>query len=358
MINKKAMKKILILLISILIFPFFTHAEDCMRDPIYDRDWNAVVTTGVRVRSIPCMESSTVLTTVPVGEILKVTAETDGYYKVKLLDGTEGWIGQWLVEKTDKPFDKDASEGSKELFFDVNDHIYETAVRYLKDKNIIGGYPDGSFQPNKTVNRAEFTKIIVGAALKYNPDEDMSAYDVYSISNLNFSDIESGAWYVPYLRKAVQNKIIDGYPDGTFKPAKNINLAEASKILVNALGLSKKMVKTNIWYRPYIESMQGEKYIPADFIRLDQLVTRGQMSEMIWRISEKISDKTAANFKLPEEEFEETEIYTLDSGSKIIDMSQVRETWLKWYNDERNKEGKPPFEYNKYLDWAKSGSTF
>jgi len=361
------MKKAILSSLILLFFSFSVtsaYAEDCMHDPIYERNWNAVVTTGVRVRSIPCMETSTVLTTVPVGKILKVIAETDGYYKVKLSDGTEGWIGQWLVAKTDQSFAEDVPEAPKEPLYDVKNHTFETAIRYLKNKNIVGGYPDGSFQPNKTVNRAEFTKIIVGAALDYSPEHDPSGYDIYSLSGLSFSDVKTGEWYVPYLRKAVENKIIGGYPDGTFKPSQTINLAEATKILVSALKLTKGEVENGAWYAPYMQSMQNNMYIPNNFKQPDQSVTRGDMAEMTWRIMEKINNKTSTNFVLSspvetgfipshdDNENNNTEICTTDDVLSKINMDQVRTAWLKWYNDARAAEGKHAFKYNEYLNWS------
>src|SRR3989344_1526590 len=37
---------------------------------------------------------------------------------------------------------------------------YQEAVTYLKNKGSIGGYPDGLFHPQETVNRAEFLKLV------------------------------------------------------------------------------------------------------------------------------------------------------------------------------------------------------
>ena len=89
------MKNLLRILFSTIILTLIignqsASAEDCMHDPIYPTNWTAEVTTGVRVRSIPCMETSVVLSTLPVGEIVQVIAETDGYYQIKTANGTEG----------------------------------------------------------------------------------------------------------------------------------------------------------------------------------------------------------------------------------------------------------------------------
>ena len=50
---------------------------------------------------------------------------------------------------------------SPQSFSDVPpDHDAYEAVEFLKTQNIIGGYPDGTFKPDRTVNRAEAAKII------------------------------------------------------------------------------------------------------------------------------------------------------------------------------------------------------
>ena len=84
------------------------------------------------------------------------------------------------------------------------------AIEYVRKTGIVTGYDDGTFRPDQTVNRDEFTKIIVGAILGYSPDRDPSGYDIYDAGNLEFSDVVSGEWNVPYIRIAIQEKILNG----------------------------------------------------------------------------------------------------------------------------------------------------
>lgn len=53
-------------------------------------------------------------------------------------------------------------------FTDTNGHPYEEAIQFVQDKGIVQGYADGTFRPDAPINRAEFTKIIIEATL---PDE-------------------------------------------------------------------------------------------------------------------------------------------------------------------------------------------
>ncbi len=132
------------------------------------------------------------------------------------------------------------------------------AILYTQDMHIIDGYPDGSFKPNGNINRAELMKIVVEMTVG-TPDS--------SLYKNCFPDVRTD-WYAPYVCLAEENRWIDGYPDGTFKPANNVNRAEALKIILNAAtnsNLNKDFgqailnatyisdVDQNAWYYPFIE---------------------------------------------------------------------------------------------------------
>lgn len=172
---------------------------------------------------------------------------------------------------------------------------YSEAINYAQEKGIVGGYADGTFKPAGLINRAEFTKIIVGAALGYNSSRDPSGFDIYSLSGVPFSDTIWGEWYIPYLRKAVQNNVISGYPDGTFKPADNINFAEAAKIIINGFKYETEPDSAT-WYKPYVEKLAELKAIPSTITGFNHKINRGEMVEIICRLQEKITDKDSKSY--------------------------------------------------------------
>ena len=83
-------------------------------------------------------------------------------------------------------------------FSDINGHWAEETIIKFKDKNIISGYPDGTFKPDKSVTRAEFAKIIT------------EAFDLQTKSVLNYDDVGAENWYYPYLECSA--KYIPVYP--------------------------------------------------------------------------------------------------------------------------------------------------
>ena len=101
---------------------------------------------------------------------------------------------------------------------------YNNAISTLSNMGIIDGYPDGSFQPNAGITRAEFAKI----AVSYFKD------NVRETIGDRFSDIH-GKWYTEYVNLANELAIVNGYPDGTFRPDNKIIRAESMTIVNNTL---------------------------------------------------------------------------------------------------------------------------
>ena len=171
-------------------------------------------------------------------------------------------------------------------FTDVSaSNIYFTAIDYVEAEGIVEGYDDGTYRPSHEINRAEFTKIIIEATFDDSEIENC-------ISSKDFSDLEITDWYEKYVCVAVNNGIIQGYDDGTFKGGNNINFVEAAKIIVIGFDLDYEVGEQ--WYEGYVNVLQSNNYIPSEIDSLDKQITRGEMAEMIWRIREGIKDKSSS----------------------------------------------------------------
>jgi len=109
----------------------------------------------------------------------------------------------------------------------------EEAVEYLVGLGVVAGYPDGTFKPDRTLTRAEVAKIIVLAKLGAQ-GEQMAGYLKGAYS---FSDVPATHWASGYIKLAQNLGIINGYPDGTYKPENNVTYAELIKMLVEAAGI-------------------------------------------------------------------------------------------------------------------------
>lgn len=173
-----------------------------------------------------------------------------------------------------------------EAFIDVDyDHLYFTAIDYVKADGIVQGYSDGTYKPEDEINRAEFTKIIIEATFEDSEIENCAPSKV-------FSDIPAGEWYEDYVCVAVNNGIIDGYPDGTFKGSDKINFVEAAKIIV--IGFNYETTEGGEWYEPFVKVLEEKNAIPVEINALTKQITRGEMAEMIWRLRNEITQKTSS----------------------------------------------------------------
>ena len=99
----------------------------------------------------------------------------------------------------------------------------------LKTLEIMVGDSNGNMRWDDTVTRAEFTKVATM----------ISSYRKSIALNQRtspFSDVPYKHWAVGYIRAGVDNGIINGYPDSTFKPEKEVLYEEALTILLKILG--------------------------------------------------------------------------------------------------------------------------
>ncbi len=173
-------------------------------------------------------------------------------------------------------------------FSDVNntDPNYQ-AIVYIKNRNIIDGYPDGTFKPDQIVNRAEALKMMLIASNIATPDTQDKA----------FPDLGENAWYLKYVSKAKNTGIIQGYPDGKFRPEQTVNLVEALKMLLNARGTNLDDVGTSQdayadtpkdnWYAKFIGYAKQRNLIDADAsnkVNPGQGLTRGKLAQIIYRL--------------------------------------------------------------------------
>lgn len=168
--------------------------------------------------------------------------------------------------------------------------LYYPAIQWMYDEGIAEGelqevLQEGEkrlFHPERPINRAEFTKLVLlGSGDRAAPPP---------CTQDPFPDVPKDEWYAPYICAAKQKGIISGFPDGTFKPARNINFANGSKVLVKSFGVATKESDTTavdgleLWYKPYVLALTRENAVAPTVSAFDHLITRGEMAEMIYRL--------------------------------------------------------------------------
>lgn len=276
--------------------------------------------------------------------------------------------------------------------------IQKDSLNYLYKHHYIDGYPDGTFGPQKQINRAEFVTLILRA-------EDIPLTQTQNC----FPDVKAGAWYHNYVCTAKELGYIKGYEDGLFHPEQSINKVEALKVLAEiqkwrmdlSLGytLSFKDISKDAWYYDKVRAAEYFVYIdkatnfyPANFI------TRGEMAEVLFRtildkkfwmqinnvdnndgshndlptltrdffkIEAISSQKTYADFEAYQNKYPEKTVFIKAADGYIYAMMELRDVALESdayvrtfpivyakFDQEKNKIA---FDWDANYSWAASG---
>jgi hypothetical protein len=158
---------------------------------------------------------------------------------------------------------------------------YNQAVKELSALNIVNGYDDGTFQPDRNVSRAEITKMIVTALGK----SAVSAADAAAGKDTQFADVTANHWAAGFVAagtSSAASNFINGYSDTAFGPEDNVTYAQAIKMLVAALGYTSFATNEGGWPSGYLK--YGYSLGLTDGlsgISNDQQLNRGQVAQLI-----------------------------------------------------------------------------
>ena len=152
---------------------------------------------------------------------------------------------------------------------------YAQAVQELSALDVISGYEDGTFGPDKLVTRAEITKMIVDALAERSSAEA-------STESTKFADVSADHWAKGYINQGVANGFIAGMSDTEFDPDANVTYVQAQKMLVSAIGYETYAQAQGGWptgYKTYAASLDITKGISG--ITDSTELTRAQVAQMI-----------------------------------------------------------------------------
>ena len=99
-------------------------------------------------------------------------------------------------------------------------------IEKLAEKNVIKGFPDGTFKPDQPVTRAQFAAIV------------RQAFDRESTRQYRgFADVPTNHWAQPAIGKAYSTRFMSGYPGNLFQPNQRIPKVQALVSLASGLEL-------------------------------------------------------------------------------------------------------------------------
>lgn len=153
-------------------------------------------------------------------------------------------------------------------FKDVSDPELAVAIESLRLMGIIDGFEDGTFRPETSLTRGQFSKMAVYAQ---DGSNQLGLYSSYTI----FPDVRPSHWASSYINMAARGlQTINGFADGTFRPDESITSAQAVTILMRLLGYSDADVGA-VWPDGYMAMADTVGLTSGVNITADENLSRG-----------------------------------------------------------------------------------
>lgn len=169
----------------------------------------------------------------------------------------------------------------------VNTQLF-TPVKFLIDKKIITGYPDGSFKPENPITRAEIAVAITKLTNRTN--------NVAAMESINkFKDLSGYGGAKGYINTLADANIIKGTSQTTFSPGENISYAELITMLIRTKsGASYEVENMGNWPDNYIQYANMYNML-GDVVIKDwsASASRGDMAKLMYRITPKSTSTSA-----------------------------------------------------------------
>lgn len=133
-----------------------------------------------------------------------------------------------LLGSASAPLISPAPAAAQTRFSDIPSGYWaEQFIGDLAARDVIAGFPDGSFQPNAPVTRAQYAAMV------------RKAFNQADIRRpVAFVDVAGNYWATPAINDAYSMGFLSGYPGNVFRPDQNIPRAQVLVSLANGLGYS------------------------------------------------------------------------------------------------------------------------
>ena len=124
-------------------------------------------------------------------------------------------------------------------FSDVSSSYWaRNFIAELSQRDVIAGFPDGTFKPDAPVTRAQFAAML----RKANQEFQKSAIR----SNTSFVDVRSNYWAASAIQEAYTTGFLAGYPGNVFRPEQNIPREQVLVSLANGLDYSSSSATSTV----------------------------------------------------------------------------------------------------------------
>ncbi len=172
-------------------------------------------------------------------------------------------------------------------YMDVDEYSeHYKSISNFSSLGILKGFDDGSFRPEQNVTRAEALKILSLAL-------DIKLADKNEITEPDFTDVKPEDWFYNYVQIGVNQDLIKGFEDQSFRPNKPILVAEIVKIALRAKGIqidnpsNSLQIDEQAWYKDYMNLAYNNNFlsVPQDDPSFSvKPISRALAAEFLYRL--------------------------------------------------------------------------
>lgn len=171
-----------------------------------------------------------------------------------------------------------AAAAAGQPYTDISGNKDAGAITFLTAEGVLDGYADHTYQPQNKITRAEFTAAVVRML---GPKASATAQALADITP-SFTDAGSiPTWAWGYINYAQSQKLINGFPDGGFRPNTPVTMVQAAAILVRAIGDTNAVTGT-AWPANYTVAAYNLNLANGVTFFANLPATRGQVAQMIY----------------------------------------------------------------------------
>ena len=242
-------------------------------------------------------------------------------------------------------YDSHLASCPSRAFGDVGRHAwYHEAVDYVVENGIFNGMSTSSFAPDLAMTRAMLVTTLW--RLAGSPETDVGVVPPAEgdgadtepeepVITPTFSDVAEGQWYSKAVLWAAANGVVDGYPDGTFRPDQNITREQLVTVLhryagkpdtgaasfagfPDASSVSNYAQEALQWAygNQLVQGVTSSLYTGAR-IQPQGTATRAQVAAILMRYLQNIEGKKAAFTVTPAPAFADVEPNVYDGGPDL-----------------------------------------
>jgi hypothetical protein len=105
------------------------------------------------------------------------------------------------------------------------------SIEYVTANDVVGGYPNGYYRPEYDVSRDQMAVFVARARSWIAIDDDMATAPEL------FPDVPAGHWAGTAIEACVDNEVVQGYPDGRYRPNTKVTRDQMAVYVARAFDL-------------------------------------------------------------------------------------------------------------------------